>query len=235
MTVTTVLLDFYGTLARAVRWGTSFDVILEGHGASISGLVRERWTSDSYDGHDLSEHSGSRQAYVEWELARFERLARDAGIAPARARDVAQEMWDAAKRYELELYDDVPDALESLRDKGLRLVICSNWDWDLPDVIESLGITAHFDVVVTSARAGSRKPHPQIYRHTLEQAAIEAGEAVFVGDSWGPDVEGPRAAGIRAVHIARTDRDPEPSWPAHDALPLGTQRIVDLRALIELL
>jgi putative hydrolase of the HAD superfamily len=235
MMVTTVLLDFYGTLAEAVRWGPSFDTLLERHGASIPNEVRQRFTSDSYDGHDLSEHAASREAYVSWEIARYERLLAESGLDAPRVPAVARELWHAAKQYELRLYDDVPDALEALRSKGLRLVICSNWDWDLPDVVESLGLTAMFDVVVTSARAGSRKPHPQIYRHTLERAAAEPGDAIFVGDSWGPDVVGPTAAGIRAVHVARAGREPDPSWPADDALPAGTHRITELCALVELL
>ena len=43
----------------------------------------------------------------------------------------------------------------------------------------------------------------QDYADTLAEAGVAAGEALFVGDTWGPDVEGPTAAGIRAVYLRR--------------------------------
>ena len=59
-----------------------------------------------------------------------------------------------------------------------------------------------FDTVVSSAWAGARKPHPRIYRYLLEQAALDPDDVLFVGDTWAPDVEGP----LRGGHDARLPR-----------------------------
>ena len=61
--------------------------------------------------------------------------------------------------------------------------------------------------VLTSARVGYRKPHPEMYAGALRLAACEPGDVLFVGDNLEHDVEGPRAAGMRAVLLDRGGAD----------------------------
>jgi putative hydrolase of the HAD superfamily len=101
-----------------------------------------------------------------------------------------------------EAYPDARPALAALRAGGLRVVCVSNWDFELADVLERVGLADAFDHVVVSALAGARKPDPAIFGAALEAAACGAEEAVHVGD--GPaDVEGARAAGIDVMRIDR--------------------------------
>ena len=100
-------------------------------------------------------------------------------------------------------YPDSAPALDALRRRGLPLVCVSNWDCSLPDVLERCGLGAKLDGVVTSAGTGSRKPDPAIFAEGLRLAGAEAGEAIHVGDTIDEDVEGARAAGIRALHLDR--------------------------------
>ncbi len=101
-----------------------------------------------------------------------------------------------------EAYGDAAPALAELRTMGLRLVCVSNWDCDLPAVLERVGLAAGFDGVVASALAGSRKPDPAIFEHALALAGCDASEAMHVGDS-DDDVAGARAAGIDVLRIDR--------------------------------
>ena len=98
-------------------------------------------------------------------------------------------------------YDDAAPALAQLRELGLRLVCVSNWDVSLPEVLARCGLGGALDGVVTSAQVGSRKPDPAIFRPALRLARCSATEAVYVGDTPAEDVEGARAAGIRALLI----------------------------------
>lgn len=100
-------------------------------------------------------------------------------------------------------FPDAPPALAELRDLGLRLVCVSNWDCSLPDVLARCGLAESLDGVVASAVAGARKPDPAIFAAALEVAGCEAREALHVGDTEAEDVEGARAAGIRALLIGR--------------------------------
>ncbi len=120
------------------------------------------------------------------------------------------DLHRATKTYTLAPYDDVPDVLIELRRRGLVLAVCSNWDWDLERAVASVGLDGLVDAIVTSAQAGARKPHPRIFEHTLDRCGLAPAETLFVGDTWGPDVEGPgpRACG-RSISTAPT----RPSGP----------------------
>jgi putative hydrolase of the HAD superfamily len=105
-------------------------------------------------------------------------------------------------------FDDVVPALRSLKDLGVRVVVVSNWDVSLPEVLERLGLMSYLDGVVTSAAAGSRKPERPIFELALGLAGAQAHEALHVGDSLAEDVAGARAVGIEAVLIRRSGRGP---------------------------
>jgi 2-haloalkanoic acid dehalogenase type II len=100
-------------------------------------------------------------------------------------------------------YPDAVPALRELREQGRRLVVVSNWDYALPRVLERCGIDGLLDGTVTSAQTGSRKPDPAIFRAALELSGCAPDEALHVGDTPEEDVDGARAAGIRALLIDR--------------------------------
>jgi HAD superfamily hydrolase (TIGR01509 family) len=101
-------------------------------------------------------------------------------------------------------YPDSAPSLAALRRRGLSLVCVSNWDCSLPDVLEGCGLGEALDGVVTSAEAGARKPDPDIFAPALAIAGVTASRALHVGDTVAEDVDGARAAGIRALHLDRS-------------------------------
>jgi putative hydrolase of the HAD superfamily len=106
-------------------------------------------------------------------------------------------------------FTDVGFALGSARTRGVRLVVVSNWDVSLHDVLVRTGVAPLLHGVVTSAEAGSRKPDPGIFREALRLAGVPASKAVHVGDNLEDDVAGARAAGIEPV-LLRRDGTPGP-------------------------
>jgi putative hydrolase of the HAD superfamily len=116
-------------------------------------------------------------------------------------REVAVEEMMAAIRFRA--YRDAAPALAELSVLGVRLVCVSNWDYSLPDVLARVGLADELDGVVTSAAVGARKPDPRLFEAALEVAGCAADEALHVGDTPTEDVEGAKAAGIRAVLIDR--------------------------------
>jgi putative hydrolase of the HAD superfamily len=106
-------------------------------------------------------------------------------------------------------FPEVPAVLAQARRRGLRLVVVSNWDASLPEVIERVGLAPALDGVVTSAVVGAAKPSPEIFAAGLALAGATAPEAIHVGDTFAEDVEGARAAGIAPILIAR-DGSPGP-------------------------
>ena len=100
-------------------------------------------------------------------------------------------------------FPDAVPALRSLRSRGIRLVVASNWDCSLPRVLEEAGLRALVDGVVSSAMAGAAKPDRALFEAALELADCPADRALYVGDSPENDVAGASAAGIRAILLRR--------------------------------
>jgi putative hydrolase of the HAD superfamily len=102
-------------------------------------------------------------------------------------------------------FDDARDALLAARARGARVVVVSNWDVSVLEVLEQTGLAPLLDGAVSSAAAGAAKPSPVVFEHALTLAGAGAGAAgaVHVGDSPSEDVAGALAAGITPVLIDR--------------------------------
>lgn len=118
-------------------------------------------------------------------------------------------------------YPEVPDVLRALRGRGARLVVVSNWDVSLHDVLEETGLRPLLDGVVTSAERGHAKPDPLIFAAALDGA--DPRRALHAGDDLRADVEGARAAGLRAVLVARSGAAPPP----------GVDAVADLTGVVD--
>ena len=208
-----VLLDFYGTLARATHWVSAEDVVAE-HGYELAADIQARWWNEGVDGIEHLEHSQSREHYVAWQRQRLLGMLSESDVHPGEYEEIIAKLRAGSESRVLEAYPEVPDALRRLHRRGLTLAICSNWDWDLAEAVDEVGLTDLIDVQVSSAWAGARKPHRRIFEHTLAEVAVDPADAVFVGDTWGPDVEGPRAVGMTPVYLQRDGHWPDSGVPA---------------------
>jgi putative hydrolase of the HAD superfamily len=154
-------------------------------------------------------------------------------VHPGEYEEILEKLREGTATRVLEAFPEVPGVLQQLRAKGLALGVCSNWDWELLEALGEVGLAEGFDVIVSSAWAGARKPHPRIFEHTLAKLGVPAAETVFVGDTWGPDVVGPRSVGMTALYLRREDRWPDsaaPADPAGSGVPVGP----DLTAVLAL-
>jgi putative hydrolase of the HAD superfamily len=112
-------------------------------------------------------------------------------------------------------YPDARPALMRARRAGARIIVVSNWDVSLADVLERVGLAPLVDGVVTSAAVGVAKPAPVIFAHALGLAGVTAERGLHVGDSLDQDVRGALACGISAVLLRR---DAQPTPPALDGV-----------------
>ena len=127
----------------------------------------------------------------------------------------------AALRFEP--YPEVPAALRSLRAAGHRLVVVSNWDVSLHEMLRRSGLDALVDAAISSAEVGAAKPSPVIFQRALALVGAHADDGLHAGDSLEHDVAGARAAGLRPVLVARSAGPP--------AAPPGVAVIASLAEL----
>jgi putative hydrolase of the HAD superfamily len=127
------------------------------------------------------------------------------------ARDVHRGLVRSAMLDSLrfDAFADAAPALHALRAGGLRLVVASNWDCSLPEVLAGAGLLHLVDAVVPSAVAGAAKPDDRLFTAALDAAGCAPEEAIHVGDSIDNDLAGATAAGIAALLLVRTG-DPPP-------------------------
>ena len=163
------------------------------------------------------------RAERDWWRAVVDRVTRAAGGVPEFDAYFDRLYAHYASAPAWRVYPEVPDVLQALRERGLRLAVVSNFDTRLPPLLDALGLAAFFDAVVCSGEAGAAKPDGAIFARALAALRVEASEALHVGDSREADYEGARAAGIEALLV---DRDA-------DVHPAGT--IPDLRGILDFL
>src|SRR5439155_18814107 len=139
-------------------------------------------------------------------VAFTERIIQNMGGEADSAYECAVEMtraWEHAEHFEL--YDDALPVLGALREQGLKLGLVSNTGRDLEEFVAHHRLEV--DAVLGSRSFGRTKPHPTIFRAVLERLGVEPAGAAMIGDSHEDDVEGARAAGIRAAFLLdREDR-----------------------------
>ncbi|HEY6886540.1 MAG TPA: HAD-IA family hydrolase [Solirubrobacter sp.] len=119
------------------------------------------------------------------------------------ALDVAFDALMASLRFHA--YADSAPVLRALRERGLRTVVVSNWDWSLHERLQETGLAELVDGAVASAEVGSAKPDGAIFAAALRIAGTRAEETWHVGDTPEADVAGALAAGIRPILIARDE------------------------------
>ena len=176
MTTKAVLLDFYGTVARATRW-VSADEVLAEHGYELPADAYQRWFNDGIDGMEHDEHSQSRDHYVAWQRERTLAMLAETDVHPGEYEEILTKLRGGAATRTIEAYDESAAVLQALRDRGLRLVICSNWDWDLAEAVERG--RPHSPLRRAPVLGLGRRPQapPAHLRQGVGEAGVEAAEA----------------------------------------------------------
>jgi putative hydrolase of the HAD superfamily len=227
-----VVFDFYGTLAETPDWGPSWEELVAEVGYTLDPEIRNRWWNDGIDGTEHDEHSQSRDHYIAWQQARVRGMLDAAGL-PGTVQDVLiARVREISGHRNIVAYGEVQRVLSELRGRGLTIAICSNWDWDLLEALESAGLADAADVTVSSAWVGARKPHPRIYAHTLSELGVAPEETLFVGDTWSCDVDGPRRVGMRSVYLRRTHFGTDSTCPSDHDAHTDVHRATDLTAIL---
>ncbi len=122
------------------------------------------------------------------------------------------------------LYPGVIDTLEGLGDK--RKAVVTNKLEDLSRrILEGLGVSHHFTLVVGGDTVGKKKPSPAAIEWALGRLKVRPERAMIVGDS-PTDIEAGRAAGIRTCGVTYGFKPPELVRAARPDLVID-----DLRAL----
>jgi putative hydrolase of the HAD superfamily len=204
--VRAVLLDALGTLVelqppaprlRRLLRGSGIDVTEEQAAAGFAAEIAY-YLDHHLDGSDPERLERLRDRCAE-------ELRRALGVPGLDHAAARRAMLGAL---EFSPYADVLPALGELRERGIALVVASNWDCSLPAWLRPTGLLELVDGVVTSAEVGAAKPDPRVFERALAVAGVAAGAALHVGDKVDNDLEGAAAAGVRGILVQREGEPP---------------------------
>ncbi len=199
-----VLLDALGTLVELVPPWPALVRELDVRGVQVpEALAREAMLAEMayYRAHHAEAGDAAGLADLR---ARCARVLGGALGEPARGLGAADLLAAMMASLRFVAYPEAERVLGELRGRGVRLVVVSNWDVSLHEVLARTGLAALVDGAVTSAEVGVAKPDPAIFAAGLEVAGgVAPGDALHAGDSLDADVAGARAAGLRAVLVRR--------------------------------
>jgi putative hydrolase of the HAD superfamily len=133
-------------------------------------------------------------------VERFRRLLLAAGAeaTPELSNTLASMYRDTYRASRRAIAGAAP--LMSALKRHARIGIVSNNLLDeQQEKLHICGLDRFVDALIVSEEAQVSKPDPAIFRVALDRLRVEPSESVMIGDSWAADVEGARAAGIRAI------------------------------------
>lgn len=97
------------------------------------------------------------------------------------------------------LMEDALTALNYLSNR-YELHIITNGFLDAQNrKLSSAGITDYFKVMVTSECIDARKPNPEIFEHSLNEAGATKSDSLMIGDNPRTDIQGAKDFGMKTV------------------------------------
>jgi HAD superfamily hydrolase (TIGR01509 family) len=196
-----VLFDFSGTLFRLEpdpTWSDYLISVLTASTVSAQHLPPE--LADDWARRDLDPDL-HRRVY----LASLE--GSGLGLSPAEAEETYQRMLDPAS---WRPYPDTREALERLRDKGIRVAVVSNIPWDIRTVFRANGVEDLVDEYVLSYVEGVMKPDPKIFLTACQRLGVEPADALMIGDNAEAD-GGAERVGIPTALVDHLPCDQRPN------------------------
>ena len=105
------------------------------------------------------------------------------------------------------LVEDAIEVLASIRKDGYKMAMIANANSvDARNIIATCGFEDYFDVIVISEEAGIEKPDKEIFQLALDKLAVQAENAVMVGNRIDADIIGANRIRMKSVWFRWNNR-----------------------------
>ena len=131
---------------------------------------------------------------------RFHRVFQHAGITNYNLSLNFSEQYIKESPKKKNLVPHAKDVLDYLHPKYSLYIITNGFEEIQGTKMESSGITNYFKGVVTSARAGSKKPQKEIFEFALRENGFACSDSIMIGDNLLTDIAGARNANVDTVY-----------------------------------
>ena len=131
-------------------------------------------------------------------------------IPPSTLRSALDAMYSITQQ-NWHLESDAIPTLKTIREAGYRLGMISNTsdDTNVQQLVDHFELRPYFDIILTSAGCGIRKPEERIFNLALDFFGLPAEQTAMVGDMLEADILGANQLGIYSIWITRRAEAPE--------------------------
>lgn len=131
---------------------------------------------------------------------RFDRVFRNAGIIDYNLSLKFSEDYISQSPKKSNLVAHAKDVLDYLLPRYPLYIITNGFEEIQSTKMESSGITNYFKGIVTSARAGCKKPEKEIFEFALRENGFACSDSIMIGDNLLTDIAGARNASVDTVY-----------------------------------
>ncbi len=135
----------------------------------------------------------------ETEVLFWQRLFRETLAGLGQPRDFDALFWEVwhtfAKAERWQLSPNALPIIMTLKQRGYRVAVLSNWDSQLRQILTEMNILYPFEHIFISSEIGIEKPHLGIFRHVEAVMQLGPTQILHIGDSRVHDIDGARSAG----------------------------------------
>ena len=98
------------------------------------------------------------------------------------------------------LFHGAIDILDYLKPKYNMHIITNGFDEVQHKKLKNSSILPYFKHIISSEKAGVKKPNPKIFHYALEIANAKSKESIMIGDNYEADILGARVVGMHTIY-----------------------------------
>lgn len=131
---------------------------------------------------------------------RFHRVFKNVGLYDYELSLKFSEEYIRESPKKKNLVAHAKEVLDYLHSKYPLYIITNGFDEIQATKLQSSGITHYFKGIVTSARAGCKKPEKEIFEFALRENGFACSDSIMIGDNLLTDIAGARNALVDTVY-----------------------------------
>ena len=183
------IFDLYGTLA---------DIHTDEHSAKFRKSMKKYFGCEDFWQRyvALCKEQETGDKYCEIDLLKvFKQFSPD-------NPEQAAKYFRKKSRSRLKVYAGVHSLLKKLKEKGAKLYILSNAQACFTlEELKKLKLTKYFDGIELSSGFGKKKPSTEFFGHIATKYSLDKSQTVYIGNDFGADILGAKAAGLNSAYI----------------------------------
>jgi REG-2-like HAD superfamily hydrolase len=205
-----VTFDIKDTLIRVSGTvGQHYAKVAQSHGVLVEADALDKvyppvWKrmKTEYPNYGINQGMTSKEWWADFVV----RVFASAGVIPENG--VMTQIGDTlytrfTRKQGWDLYPNSHNILKSIKKKGIKMGVISNFDERLGDILKQVELDRYFDFVLTSVDVKREKPDAEIFHEALSLGKVEPSQAAHVGDNIMADYRGARNVGMTAFLLDR--------------------------------